>query len=464
MVRKIQQKIQQEMAKPQLKAEIKTSAGNVHQIQLHFDGHKTPDVALIAGRSLHSPFKLVVFLKQCWNVYVKRNYTILKTGSGGKKRVVVKIDAISKTLGIAQKKIDKQLPKIVNKQITEAMKERKTESAKWSHGEPTNSKMITVFDKFVYTQAQMAITGEKEKNIRILDKYTVTVLPSKPEDKFHTQDMANVGSGTFKIGYLAINWLKNKLGVVYKKAQMQKEMEKKYTLNAKKEHLFYKKNETLKLPAVLGVHNIGTKQGTGLITKFADGGDLVNFINAPENQEIRKDEVKLAKLILPLIKTLKILHKKKIALRDIKPENIFVRNGKLKFADFGSAKKQKEKFKVFQGSPYHAAPEAILAEFSEKGYGVSSDLWSFGATLYELMNGKDSWAKGLGVSGVGKMQAMYTIAEEFSKEKYDKMLPKSKNTSTLTDCIRACTHTNPEKRITAAKLYKIVKQISERKD
>jgi len=84
---------------------------------------------------------------------------------------------------------------------------------------------------------------------------------------------------------------------------------------------------------------------------------------------------------------LKMLKKSNIIHADIKPDNILVNESKLllKLADFGSASHVAEsEITPYLVSRFYRAPEVILG----MKFDFSIDLWSSGATFYELYTGK----------------------------------------------------------------------------
>ena len=86
-------------------------------------------------------------------------------------------------------------------------------------------------------------------------------------------------------------------------------------------------------------------------------------------------------LALKLLKRTSILH------ADIKPDNILVNESKLllKLCDFGSASHVSDNdITPYLVSRFYRAPEIILG----MGYDHGIDMWSVGATLYELYTGK----------------------------------------------------------------------------
>jgi len=79
------------------------------------------------------------------------------------------------------------------------------------------------------------------------------------------------------------------------------------------------------------------------------------------------------------------MHERKIAYRDLKPENLVLNSlGFVKIVDFGLAKKIfSGQTYTFCGTPDYLAPEVILNE----GYDWAVDYWALGVLIYEMAAG-----------------------------------------------------------------------------
>jgi len=78
------------------------------------------------------------------------------------------------------------------------------------------------------------------------------------------------------------------------------------------------------------------------------------------------------------------LHKKNIAYRDLKPENVLIgADGHIKLCDFGFAKYIPDRSWTLCGTPDYLPPEMILGQ----GHDKSVDWWAFGVFIFELLAG-----------------------------------------------------------------------------
>ena len=116
--------------------------------------------------------------------------------------------------------------------------------------------------------------------------------------------------------------------------------------------------------------------------------DLKTFME--DNGELENDKAFFKQIILDIAKALKTVHGKGIMHRDIKPDNIFIKeedeDGEkkvVKLGDFGCSVYIKDNTSESIGTVLYCAPEIIKnIEYDEK-----CDLWSLGITLFELYFG-----------------------------------------------------------------------------
>ena len=155
-------------------------------------------------------------------------------------------------------------------------------------------------------------------------------------------------------------------------------------------------------PNILAIHDFGTDNGvTYAVTELVDGGTLQEILEG--------DGVPQRKAIdyaRQVAKGLAAAHDRGIVHRDLKPANLMVtRDGRVKILDFGLAK--------LTHAGQSEAPTMVPAPGPETGAGVvlgtvgymspeqvrgqpadhRSDIFAFGAILYELVTGERAFAR-----------------------------------------------------------------------
>lgn len=102
----------------------------------------------------------------------------------------------------------------------------------------------------------------------------------------------------------------------------------------------------------------------------------------------RLEEEEARTLFRQIVEAIDYLHKKNIAHRDIKLENILLdESHKIKIIDFGfSVVTQKDKLlNIYCGTPSYMSPELAM----KKDYqGWHADVWALGVLLYVFLCGK----------------------------------------------------------------------------
>lgn len=152
---------------------------------------------------------------------------------------------------------------------------------------------------------------------------------------------------------------------------------------------FYNEMDILKdlqhenIPVFYGFVQTDTK--LGIIMQKVDGISLFDYVCIHDVEY--GDVLHIGRQIA---QTLRYIHSKKILYRDLKPDNIMIHPSTLKivFVDFGLAYQlitKTEKLHGLCGTPGFMAPEVLRGN----PYGLSSDIYSFGMTMYVVSTSSD---------------------------------------------------------------------------
>ncbi len=200
-------------------------------------------------------------------------------------------------------------------------------------------------------------------------------------------------------------------------------------------------------PNILAVYDVGTREGSPyIVSELLEGETL--------RERLRLGAIPVRKAVdyaLQIARGLAAAHDKGIVHRDLKPENIFVsKDGRVKILDFGLAKLvhtdannddmtrtlQSEAGTVI-GTVGYMSPEQVRGKTPD----VRTDLFSFGAILYEMLAGERAFK---GDTAADTMTAILT------KDPPELTQSNAQVPTALDHIVRHCLEKAPEERFQSA--------------
>ncbi len=170
--------------------------------------------------------------------------------------------------------------------------------------------------------------------------------------------------------------------------------------------------------------------------------DLKNWMLNNRNNRKVLDQNHVRVLWLQMLKAVETIHQHRIVHGDLKPANFLFVKGDLKLIDFGIAKEiSNDTTNIHRdsqiGTINYMAPEA-LAEVKSNGglkLGRSSDVWSLGCILYELVHGRPPFHA---LSLIQKLKAITNPNHKINFPKVDD--------ASLANVLVHCLQRNPSRR------------------
>jgi len=206
-------------------------------------------------------------------------------------------------------------------------------------------------------------------------------------------------------------------------------------------------------PNIVSIHDIGKEDEKHFfVLEFVDGMSLRELMGTyPEN----KCDIQTALRIgMDVCGALQYAHSQGVLHRDVKPENILItEEGTAKLMDFGLAKMLGQpsvtQEGIIVGTVAYVAPEIALG----KGADARSDLYSFGAVLYEAVTGRPPFL------GEDSVKIIFSHIHDYpaSPSKLNPKVPEA-----LAECIMKLLEKDPGKRYqNAADLLMVLRDIAE---
>jgi eukaryotic-like serine/threonine-protein kinase len=204
-------------------------------------------------------------------------------------------------------------------------------------------------------------------------------------------------------------------------------------------------------PNILIVYDVGTHDGAPyLVTELLEGATLRDRLC-----DGALPPRKAVEYAVQIVQGLAAAHDKGIVHRDLKPENIWIcGDGRVKILDFGLAKVTEAEFQeatattleavaqtesgVVVGTAGYMSPEQLRGQKADR----SSDIFSFGAVLYEMLSGQSAFRRATAAD----------TASAILKEEPPDLLTTGRNIpATLDRIVKHCLEKNPEERFQSAR-------------
>lgn len=203
-------------------------------------------------------------------------------------------------------------------------------------------------------------------------------------------------------------------------------------------------------PNILAIYDFGEREGAPYIVSELLEGETLRERLRPGALPVRK----ATEYVLQIARGLAAAHEKGIVHRDLKPENIFLtKDGRVKILDFGLAKltrpaeyeagdsptlPDRTDPGVVMGTAGYMSPEQVKGQPADH----RSDLFSFGAVLYEMLSGKRAFR------GETAVETMSAILKEDPPEltETNRNIPPA-----LERIVRHCLEKNPQERFQSAR-------------
>jgi len=131
-----------------------------------------------------------------------------------------------------------------------------------------------------------------------------------------------------------------------------------------------------------------TRDKLYMVQEYCAGGNLSDMLRR-EKKEGGLSEKRAKNIFIQLLQAVKYLHSLNIVHRDIKSENVLLKEritDDVRLLDFGLSRlmPRAELLMTSVGTLDYKAPEVCL----RKPYGAACDCWSLGVVLYELLSGE----------------------------------------------------------------------------
>ncbi|XP_063003726.1 MAPK/MAK/MRK overlapping kinase isoform X1 [Elgaria multicarinata webbii] len=135
-------------------------------------------------------------------------------------------------------------------------------------------------------------------------------------------------------------------------------------------------------PNILTLHEVIFDKKAGAVALICELMDM-NIYELIKGRKKPLPEKRIMSYMYQLCKSLDHMHRNGIFHRDVKPENILIKQDLLKLGDFGSCRSihSKQPYTEYISTRWYRAPECLL---TDGYYSYKMDMWSAGCVFYEI--------------------------------------------------------------------------------
>ncbi|KAJ6661929.1 hypothetical protein lerEdw1_013100 [Lerista edwardsae] len=189
--------------------------------------------------------------------------------------------------------------------------------------------------------------------------------------------ISKIGEGTFS-DVLKVQSLKD--GQYYACKQMKQHFESIDHVNNLREIQALRRLNPH--PNILMLHEVIFDKKAGAVALICELMDM-NIYELIKGRKKPLPERRIMSYMYQLCKSLDHMHRNGIFHRDVKPENILIKQDLLKLGDFGSCRSihSKQPYTEYISTRWYRAPECLL---TDGYYSFKMDMWSAGCVFYEI--------------------------------------------------------------------------------
>ncbi|XP_021174830.2 MAPK/MAK/MRK overlapping kinase isoform X2 [Fundulus heteroclitus] len=135
---------------------------------------------------------------------------------------------------------------------------------------------------------------------------------------------------------------------------------------------------------IIQLHELIYDKGTGTVSLICELMEM-NIYELIQGRQTPLPDHTVKSYMYQLCKSLDHMHSSGIFHRDVKPENILIKQNVLKLGDFGSCRSvySQPPHTEYISTRWYRAPECLL---TDGYYGLKMDVWSAGCVFFEIMS------------------------------------------------------------------------------